>query len=90
MSQHTDSGRCDSRAGDGSEVAGVPQKLSDAETFNQTNVPSRDDGVYIALEIALEGASDDRTRRLIREGLQSRLATLEAQPPAAGNVLEGP
>ena len=89
MSQHTDSGRCDSRAGDGSEVAGVPQKLSVAETNNQKNIPSADDACYIALEIALEGATDARTCRLIREALQLRLATLESEPPAAF-LQEGP
>ena len=89
MSQHTDSGRCDSRAGDGSEVAGVPQKLSVAETNNQKNSPSADDACYIALEIALDAATDPRTRRLIRRGLQARLATLESAESAV-NVQEGP
>jgi len=75
--------------GDASNVAGSPQKLSDVQTLNQTNVPRRDDAAYIALEIALEGANDARTCRLIREALQLRLATLESEPPAA-HVLEGP
>ena len=93
MSQDHQSGRCDFPAGDGLEVAGDRQKLSDAEIF-QTNVPDRDDAALIALEIALEGATDERTRELIREALQSRLATLEREPtpatPATTNVLEGP